>query len=189
MLRMWSRGRSLDPKQLNRLITDSETADSLFSLAQQHGQSFDFIHARAVNMLWAIAKMGLRNKLFVSLLLMEAEPKLPSFNAQNMANTAWALATLGRKDTTFTGALLVAAKSKLPSFNAQDLATTAWALATLDYYDGVFMGELLGAVKPKVPSFILADETQMSIALTKFNTKDAEFERALEARRAQLGGK
>jgi hypothetical protein len=48
--------------------------------------------------------------------------------------------------------------------------------------------DLLGEAKPKVRSFNIRDVNQLTVALTKFNIKDAEFERALEARRAQLRG-
>ncbi|KAG1678362.1 hypothetical protein FOA52_015128 [Chlamydomonas sp. UWO 241] len=78
-------------------------------------------------------------------------------------------------------------KSKLHSFKVQELSNMAWALATLDYHDhAAFMGALLEEAKPKLLGFTIAAVTQMSFALTKLNIKDADFTRALQARRALL---
>jgi hypothetical protein len=142
------------------------------------------------NVVWAIAKMGDRDKAFVSKLLKEAEPRLKLTDFTALANTAYALAILGRNDAAFMGALLVAARPKLDSFTGQALANMhanmAWALATLDYHDAEFMGALLVvAAEPhwgslgQLSSSIAQDVSTMAWALATLDYHDAEFMGAL----------
>jgi hypothetical protein len=146
------------------------------------------------NTAWALAKLGHKDEAFMSALLTEAKPKLGGFTAQAMANTAWAVAKLGYKDAPFMRALLVAMKPKLSTFDRQNLSNTVWALATLDYNDAAFMRAVLAASTLKIASSDAQnlsntiDVRQMETSLGKLYIKDAEFERALATRSAQLGG-
>ncbi|KAG1667903.1 hypothetical protein FOA52_013664 [Chlamydomonas sp. UWO 241] len=188
------RGRNLDLQQLDRLVTDCETADRLFSLAQQDGHAWDSIYAsaaltRAAKLLEG-ANIGTETTAGVALLLSLAQERLPQMQPLALSNTLWAVSKLGVNEPGFVSALVSEVKAKLPSFEAQELANTAYALSNLGHVDIALMRELLESASPEVPSFNSGELVQMRCALNKLNIKDAEFERALAARRAQLvGGK
>ncbi|KAG1658388.1 hypothetical protein FOA52_010067 [Chlamydomonas sp. UWO 241] len=166
------------------------------------------------NTAWALATLGHKDAVFMGAMLGSAGAKMPSFTAQQLAIMAWALptlgyldtafmpswdsqalantalvlATLGYHDAAFMGALLMASAPKLPSFTAQELVTMAWALSALGHKNPAFQSALLSATKHLLPSSTLADATQMAIVLAKTRVKDADFLRALKARRDQLSG-
>lgn len=60
----------------------------------------------------------------------EAEPRLPEFIPQGLANTAWAFATAGVRAEGFFDSLGAEAAPRLHAFKPQEVANLAWAYAT-----------------------------------------------------------
>ena len=72
-------------------------------------------------------------------LLTHAQPQLPDFTQQALANTAWALATLRHYDQRFMEQLLRQSMEKVSGLNSQDISNTLWALATFGYSNSAFV--------------------------------------------------
>ncbi|KAG1658384.1 hypothetical protein FOA52_010062 [Chlamydomonas sp. UWO 241] len=179
---MESGGRTLDPRQLTCLIKGCETADGLFSLAQQH-HAWNYIHAsaamaRAGNLLRG-AHMSPAATSGVALLLRVAREQLPEMDAQGLANTLWAVSKLDVRDRAFVGAFKSEAQPKLAGFKAQELANTAYALAKLGHKDTGFMTMLLAEASTKLHSFDAQQLSNILWAMAKMGHRDENFVRLL----------
>jgi hypothetical protein len=95
------------------------------------------------NTAYALAKLQLYDRDFMTTLLEAATPRLHNFEPHELANTVWALASLGHADDAFVAALLKVAAPQLHRFKPQSLGCTAWALLKLGHKDGDFMAALV----------------------------------------------
>ncbi|KAG1672291.1 hypothetical protein FOA52_004306 [Chlamydomonas sp. UWO 241] len=196
--------RPIDPPLLTARIKRCISGDGLLTLVQQHGSSFEKIHASvALHTAARLSETGARMPpTVVSQLVELAHQHLQQMRPQGVAITAWALAKLGHVDAEFTGALVQAATLLLRNFSPQNMANTAWALATLehldtkfmaalplantlwalaklDHVDADFMGALVQAAKLQLRNFNPQDLANTAWALAKLGHVDGDFMDAL----------
>jgi hypothetical protein len=121
-----------------------------------------FEHQHASNILHAVAKLGIKDTRFVS--VMKERVMHPSvvneLNPQDIANTVWALATLRTTNNKLIEVLTQRAMvpAVLNQFNSQHVTNIAWAMAKL----GIVNTTLLNA---------LADRAMCPEVLNNFNAQ------------------
>lgn len=79
------------------------------------------------------------DRQLVQEMLDHAQPQLPHFTEQALANIAWALATLRHYDQRFMEQLLKQARDKLLGFESQNISNTLWALASFNHNSPAFV--------------------------------------------------
>jgi hypothetical protein len=97
----------------------------------------DFNAQGLSNSLWALAKLGHKDKGFIEAWIQKAKICLDAFNEQDLSNSLWALAELGHKDKGFIEAWIQKAKICLDDFTNQGLLNSLSALKLFEIKENI----------------------------------------------------
>jgi len=152
----------LNPRQLNKRISDAESADTIMKLHAQHGGSFDEIHLSTCwSRLGKVARGAdafrlQRDPELLAPLTEQTAVAMDGFGARALSTTAHAVAKLrftGSPYTRLWEAMRARALLCRGDLNAQGLANTAWAFATADRSEPDLFNALAEEAIPQLPDF------------------------------------
>jgi hypothetical protein len=127
--------KSQDKFEFSRLQDDAKSLlDELINAARQSVSKFT--SQGLSNILWALATLGIKDRIFHDFANDIEKRNLTSFKPQDFANILWAFATLGIKDEKlFQEFANEIEKRNKTSFTPQAIANILWAFAILNIKD------------------------------------------------------
>jgi hypothetical protein len=152
----------LNPRQLNKRISDAKSADAILQLHAEHGGTFDEIH---LSTCWS--KLGRvardadaprlhRDPELLAPLTEQTAVAMGRFHARALSTTAHAAAKLRLTSAPYTRlweAMRQRAVQCRGGMNPQGLANTAWAFATAGRSEPDLFRALAEEAIPQLPSF------------------------------------
>jgi predicted lipoprotein len=119
-----SKKTKLNPQQ-------EEFIQELTQLMLLHLKSMESMHISIIA--WALATLGINDKVIFDALADEASEKMLGILPQNISILLWAFATANFRNEKLLNAMTTEAFNQVEKFNPQDIAHTLWACATLQF--------------------------------------------------------
>ncbi|KAJ1485743.1 hypothetical protein T484DRAFT_1891939 [Baffinella frigidus] len=138
-------GSGILPGELTNLIKGCRDAERLLKLLEEHGHSFNFIHASAawgrLAKMWGAGAIRVAEGEVIQRLRLLTGSTVQDMSAREVASTFHSIALLNssgrmRADDELTGTLLARAEATAAGFIPQGVANVLWAVATMGIEPG-----------------------------------------------------
>ena len=145
----------------------------LIPLITDNLRNFDSQHL--ANLVWAFAKLNIKNEELFDLLTKEVSYKIKDFDPQETANLAWSFAKLDIKNKELFELLAKEASCKIKDFKPQEIANLAWSFATLDIKNIELFETLAIETSYKIKDFNPQEIVNLAWSFATSNTKNIEL--------------
>ena len=145
----------------------------LIPLITDNLRNFDSQHL--ANLVWAFAKLNIKNEELFDLLTKEVSYKIKDFDPQETANLAWSFAKLDIKNKELFELLGKEASYKIKDFKPQAIANLAWSFATLSIKNIELFDLLIKEAFCKIRDFNPQEIANLAWSFATLNIKNEEL--------------
>eukprot|EP00741_Cyanophora_paradoxa_P025639 tig00000385_g24743.t1 len=147
----------------------------------------DFSPQAISNIVWAFAKVGVRDEAMLSSVAAEAARRLSDFGEQNISNVAWGFAKLQFAPPRLFGRISEEARRRVGQLTGQGLANVAWAFATVKFLDAPLFRTLAENALTRLDALNCQQLANLAWAFGTMRVDNLDLMRALADEARQRG--